>query len=124
MGNKYHNRKVIRDGEVFDSAKEYKRYCELLLLERAGEVTNLRRQVKYVLIPAQYEYIERLSSKGKPLKPKRVLLEREAAYIADFVYTDKSGSEVVEDTKGVKTKEYILKRKMMLHLLGIKIREV
>lgn len=124
MANKYHNRKVIRDGEVFDSAKEYKRYCELLLLERAGELTNLRRQVKYVLIPAQYEYIERTSSKGKLLKPKRVLLEREVAYIADFVYTDKNGSEVVEDTKGVKTKEYILKRKMTLYLCGIKIREV
>ncbi len=121
--NKYHSRKVIKDGEKFDSVKEYKRYCELLLLEKAGEVADLKRQVKFVLIPAQYEYIKRYSKSGKQLKDKRVLLEREVAYIADFVYTDKNSHVVVEDTKGFKTPEYRIKKKLMLWRYGIKIKE-
>lgn len=122
--SKYHSRKVIKDGEKFDSVKEYKRFCELLLLEKAGEVTDLKRQVKFVLIPAQYEYIKQYSKNGKQLKDKRVLLERETAYIADFVYRNKDGRVVVEDTKGVKTKDYIIKRKLMLHVYGIKVKEI
>ena len=74
-------------------------------------IKDLERQVKFVLIPAQYE-------NGK-------LIERAVTYIADFVYTDvKTGEKVVEDTKGMRTKEYILKRKMMLYLRGIRIKEV
>ncbi len=122
--NKYHSRKVIKDGEKFDSVKEYKRFCELLLLEKAGEVTDLKRQLKFVLIPAQYEYIKQYSKNGKQLKDKRVLLERETAYFADFVYRNKDGRVVVEDTKGVKTKDYIIKRKLMLHVYGIKVKEI
>lgn len=69
---KYHNRKVTRDGETFDSVKEYRRFCELRLLERAGAVTDLRRQVKFELIPAQ-----RIDGK---------VVERACSYVADFVY--------------------------------------
>lgn len=105
MINKYRNKKVIVDGEKFDSKKEYNRYCELKLLERAGKITKLARQVKFELIPKQAN-------------------ERACSYIADFVYAEENGKEVVEDTKGVKTPEYIIKRKLMLKLYGIRIREV
>ena len=123
---KYHNIKTKTfDGIEFDSRKEARRWNELKLLERAKEISNLQRQVKYVLIPAQYETIERYSKKGDRLKDGTKLIEREVAYIADFVYTDmKTGKTVVEDTKGVKTKDYIIKRKLMLYLHQIRIKEI
>ncbi len=108
---KYHNRKITRDDETFDSVKEYRRWCELKLMERAGVITNLRRQVKFELIPTQ-----------KDPETKKVI-ERACNYVADFVYWDGSKT-VVEDTKGFKTKEYIIKRKMMLCIHGIRIQEV
>lgn len=118
--SKYNNRKVRRDGLTFDSKKEHKRYNELLLLEQAGEIRNLRRQVKFVLIPTQREP-SKIGTRGGVKKGK--LLERECAYIADFVYTE-NGKMVVEDTKGIRTKDYIIKRKLMLRVYGIRIREV
>lgn len=118
--NKYHSRKITRDGETFDSAKEYRRWCELKLLERAGEITDLRRQVKYVLIPAQYETVG-YTPKGKLTKK---CVERDCSYIADFAYVDDCGVEYVEDTKGFKTKDYIIKRKLMLWVHGIRINEI
>lgn len=125
--SKYGARKITRDGVTFDSVKEYRRFCELRLLERAGEVTNLQRQVTFPLIPAQREepceVYQRGKNKGMPKQGK--LLEKEVTYIADFVYTDTAtGETIVEDVKGFKTKDYILKRKMMLYFHGIKIREV
>lgn len=105
---KYHNRKVTRDGETFDSVKEYRRFCELRLLERAGAVTDLQRQVKFELIPAQ-----RIDGK---------VAERACSYVADFVYME-NGQQVVEDAKGMRTQEYRLKRKLMLWVHGIRIRE-
>lgn len=118
--SKYNNRKVRRDGLTFDSKKEHKRYNELLLLEQAGEIRNLRRQVKFVLIPTQREPSQ-IGTRGGVKKGK--LLERECAYIADFVYSQ-NGKMVVEDTKGIRTKDYIIKRKLMLRVYGIRIREV
>lgn len=123
MRNKYQAIKTCVNGIEFDSRKEARRYQELLLLQRAGAILNLRRQVKYILIPAQYELYERYGKKGQELKPGRRLLEKECAYIADFVY-EENGKEVVEDTKGIKTKDYIIKRKMMLFMHGIRIKEV
>lgn len=117
---KYHNHKVRRDGLTFDSQKEHRRYNELLLLEQAGEIKNLRRQVKFLLIPTQREP-NIIGPRGGVKKGK--LLERECSYIADFVY-GKNGKMVVEDTKGVRTKEYIIKRKLMLNVYGIRIREI
>lgn len=124
---KYHNKKTITaDGVAFDSRKEAKRYYELLMLQSAGVISDLSRQVEYELIPNQYEIVERWSSKtGKKLVDKKELLERKVSYIADFVY--KEGENlVVEDTKSpaTRTKDYIIKRKLMLHIYGIKIREV
>lgn len=106
---KYGNRRTVIDGIPFDSQREARRYQELRLLERAGEISELRLQVSYPLIPAI-----RLRS-GK--------MERGVTYVADFVYTER-GETVVEDAKGVRTKEYIIKRKLMKQVHDIEIREV
>ena len=125
--NKYRNKTVVVDGIAFDSKKEARRFQELKLLESSGAIRDLQRQVKFVLIPAQYESTGERYTKGKKkgcMKPGK-LLERECAYIADFVYTDIGNARlVVEDTKGIKTDKYIIKRKLMLHVHGIKIKEV
>lgn len=94
---------------TFDSVKEYRRFCELSLIERSGAITDLQRQVKFELIPSQ-----RIDGK---------VVERPCTYVADFVYKE-DGKTVVEDTKGVKTKDYIIKRKLMMHVYGIRIKEV
>ena len=107
--SKYHAKKVTHNGITYDSKKECQRHSELLLLERAGVIQGLQRQVKYELIPSQ-----RVDGK---------VVERPVAYVADFVY-QQNGNTVVEDTKGFRTKEYIIKRKLMLWVHGIKIREV
>ena len=124
--NKYKNKKTITfDGILHDSRKEANRWAELKLMLRAGEIDDLRRQVKFELIPAQYEVIERYSRNGKRLKDDRKLIEKPVYYIADFVYIDKrTNNEIVEDTKGVKTKDYVIKRKLMLFLKGIRVREI
>lgn len=107
--SKYHSRKITRDGITYDSVKEYSRHQELLLLERAGAILGLQRQVRFELIPSQrYD--------GK-------VIERPCFYVADFVYQE-NGQTIVEDTKGFKTKDYIIKRKLMMYLCGIRIREV
>ncbi|MDR1138331.1 MAG: DUF1064 domain-containing protein [Clostridiales bacterium] len=104
MNTKYRNIRVTdpNTGAVFDSKREYNRWCELRLLERCGAIKGLTRQVKFELLP-----------KGK---------YRAVTYVADFVYMD-SGKQVVEDAKGVKTKEYIIKKKMLYHKYGIDIKE-
>ena len=92
----------------FDSKKEAARYAELKLMERAGMISNLQRQVKYELIPAQYK-------DGK-------CIFRSCSYVADFVY-EKNSEKIVEDTKGFKTPEYIIKKKLMYYLHQIEIKE-
>lgn len=120
--NKYGNTKIRCNGETYDSKKEYQRACELSLLERAGRIANLRRQVKFLLIPTQREPDE-IGPRGGVKKGK--VIEHEVAYLADFVYTDlETGETVVEDTKGIRTKDYIIKRKLMLYIHNIKVREV
>jgi hypothetical protein len=120
--NKYHNRKVkTNDGVVHDSRKEANRWTELKLLERAGEITDLKRQMEFLLIPPQYEEI---TTGKRTKKTKRKLVERPVVYRADFVYHNENGEIVVEDTKGFKTRDYIIKRKLMLYVYGIKVEEV
>ena len=110
--SKYHSEKLTIDGETFDSRREARRWAELKLLQQAGEIRALRRQVKFVLIPTQRD------ENGK-------LIEKEASYWADFVYTDtRTGEKIVEDAKGYRTPEYVLKRKLMLRVYGIRISEV
>lgn len=108
MVRKYKNRKLTIDGEVFDSQKEAHRYRELALLQRAGQISDLKRQVRYELIPTQ-----RIGGK---------VVEKSCVYIADFVYIE-NGETVVEDTKGFKTPEYRIKKKLLLYVHGIQIRE-
>lgn len=90
---KYHSKKTVLDGITFDSKKEARRYSELRLLEKAGVITGLKLQVRFEIVPKQKD-------------------ERAAHYVADFVYFE-NGKTVIEDTKGFKTPEYILKRKLM-----------
>ena len=118
--NKYRAKKVEIDGEKFDSVKESRRYTQLKLLERAGEISDLRRQVKFVLIPAQREP-DTVGKRGGRIKGK--LIEREVAYIADFTYIE-NGELIVEDAKGFRTKEYTIKRKLMLYIHNIRVKEV
>ena len=110
--NKYHNEEVTVKKIEFKSEKEANRWCELNLMVRGKVITGLERQVKFELIPNQKD------ENGK-------VIERAVNYIADFVYTDlKTGAQIVEDTKGAKTKDYIIKRKLMLYMHKIKIKEV
>lgn len=119
-GNKLHAEKVdmtMPDGTLmhFDSKREARRYMDLWLMQRSGEITNLRTQVKYPLLPKQ------VRSDGT----------RECAidYVADFVY-EKDGETVVEDSKGFRNtasaayRVFVLKRKMMLYFHGVTVREV
>lgn len=119
---KYRNNKINFDGETFDSMKEYWRYIELLHMQNDGKIKDLQRQVKYILIPAQREP-DTVGARGGIKKGK--LIEREVAYYADFVYKlADSGTLIVEDTKGMRTTEYIIKRKMMLYFHKIRIKEL
>lgn len=119
MNSKYHNRKFTAGGYKWHSKKEYDRWNELYALYIAGKITNLQRQVKYVLIPAQYGP-DKIGPRGGVKRGP--LLERECAYIADFVY-EQDGRIVVEDVKGVRTENYVTKRKLMLEKYGIRILE-
>lgn len=126
---KYKNKKMSVNGLSFDSIKEGKRYIHLLEKERNGEISSLQTQVKYVLIPSQYELYERYGKKGQKLKDGRRMVERECAYIADFVYVDNAtGETVVEDVKGYRRDGayniFVIKRKLMLKEHGIKLKEV
>lgn len=122
---KYNAKKTVVDGITFDSKHEAQRYRELKLLERAGEISNLQLQVPYDLIPSQYEVYERYSANtGKRLKDGKRLLEKGVKYNADFVYLDKRGIMHVEDAKGMRTTDYVIKRKLMLYIHNIRIEEV
>ena len=106
--SKYGVKKVTVNGITFDSRKEANRYIELSSLEKVGKVSDLQCQVKFELIPSQ-----RVNGK---------VVERAVNYIADFVYVE-NGQKVVEDTKGFKTPEYIIKRKLMLWVHKIQVKE-
>lgn len=103
--NKYGNQKTCYDGKTFDSKRECARYKELMLLERAGRIFDVQLQVPFVLIPKQPG-------------------ERACSYKADFVYRTQDGKQVVEDVKGKRTKDYLIKRKLMLYIHGIRVQEV
>ena len=101
--NKYHARKTTVDGITFDSAAEARRYMDLRLLERAREIGDLQRQVRFDFV----------------LHGIKI-----GTYVADFTYTDAATrARVVEDVKGVRTPVYVLKKKLMKALHGIEISE-
>lgn len=125
---KYNNHKATINGEEFDSQKEANRYFDLLLLQRAGKIHNLERQVRFELIPTQREP-DIIGKRGGVHKGK--LLEKGVDYVADFVYIDdETGEKVVEDVKGYRDPssagyaKFVIKRKLMLWIHGIRIREV
>lgn len=106
---KFGNRKTEIDGITFDSAKEARRYGYLRMLEKAGNITELRLQVPFVLVRAAKVH-------GRNRCARK--------YIADFVYLDQEGKCHVEDAKGAKTDLYLWKRHMMVTEHGIDIEEV
>lgn len=112
--NKYRARKTTVDGVVFDSQKEANDYEVLRWREKAGEIADLQRQVPFVLIENQYDKY------GK-------LLERKCEYIADFVWLDcRTGEKIVADSKSkaTVTPEYIIKRKLMLKIYGVRVKQI
>lgn len=123
MASKYHSRKITVGGITFDSKREAKRYQELYLQQRAGEISGLELQKRFELIPAQYETFARYGKKGQRLKDGQRCIEKAVVYVADFTY-QRNGEMVVEDSKGFRTKDFILKRKLMLWVHGIRIKEV
>lgn len=114
------NKKVTINGKTFDSIKEAQRYSELRFLEIAGEIRDLKTQVEFELIPAQFEP-DTIGKRGGIRKGK--CIERACKYIADFAYYTKDGEYVVEDSKGYREEDYRIKRKLMLYLLKIRIKE-
>lgn len=120
--SKYHAKKITVDGRTFDSKKEYRRYKELVLLEKARVIENLQCQVKFNLLPSYVETYPRYSEKtGRRIKDGTRTVERECNYIADFVYYE-NGKMVVEDTKGFATPDFKIKKKLMLWVHGIKVK--
>lgn len=106
-GNKYHARKATVDGITFDSRREADRYLVLKSMEEDGIIEDLRRQVRYELVPA-------FDVDGKHYRP--------VYYVADFTYRE-NGHEVIEDVKGMKTDVYRLKAKLVAYRYGMNIRE-
>lgn len=105
--SKYRAVKTVVDNIRFDSKKEAARYCELKLLVKADVIRDLRLQVPFEIVPS-------VIIGGRK--------QRAVMYKADFVYTE-NGEQVVEDTKGMRTAEYIIKRKLMKHVYGIEVLE-
>lgn len=110
MSYKYYNQPTTVNGIRFDSKKEARRYQELMLLLRAGEISDLRLQQNVTLIEGFK------TADGETVRPE--------IYKADFAYYDKYGNRVLEDVKGKKTQVYLLKRKQVQDKLGVRIREI
>lgn len=123
MRTKYNAHKTEVDGIKFDSRKEASRWQELMVLAKAGEITELERQKRYELTP-QFREPDIIGPKGGRKKGRVIL--KASTYVADFVYKDNDGKTVVEDVKSpaTRTPAYILKKKMMYMRYGILIREV
>ena len=131
MGNKF-GAKQIKDpatGEIFDSKKEFIRWCELRILERAGKISGLKRQVTFELIPSQREESTEVYKAGpqKGMPKPGAVIEKPCKYVADFIYCDADGKTVVEDVKGYKKGAaydlFAIKRKLFLQRYGIRITE-
>ena len=110
--NKFRNRKTEVNGIKFDSKKEATEYVKLKHDLDTGKIKTLRLQVPFKLLPKQSDTIT-----GK-------LIERAVVYKADFVVKELNNSETIIDVKGIRTQLYILKRKLMLFVYDIKIKEI
>lgn len=118
--NKYNN---VKSGK-YDSKKEKQHAGYLKLLESQGYISQLKEQVKFELIPAQYNVVATRTKKG--ISNKKKCVEKSCSYIADFTYIDHMDGDqfTVVDTKGVRTEVYKIKRKLMLQVHGITIKEI
>ncbi len=126
------NKKVVTPDGTFDSKREHERFCELHILLRRGLIKDLDRQVPFPLIPTIREQIgvyTRGEKKGQPKYGK--VIEHGVTYVADFVYTDTAtGEKIVEDAKGFRDPHsstyqvFVIKRKLMLWINGIRVKEV
>ena len=120
--NKYGAQSTVVDGIKFPSQKEARRYAQLKMLERAGEIRDLQRQVEFELIPAQFEPSKTLKN-GRKVRGR--CIERKCVYISDFAYIQSdTGEYIVEDAKGFRTDVYRLKKKLLLYKYNIRIKEV
>ena len=108
--SKYHNRKT----KGFDSAKEWRRNQELEIMQRAGEISELNRQVPFVLMPS-YTISDETTKQG-------FRTVREIRYIADFTYI-KNGKRIIEDVKGVQTEVFKIKRKLLERKIALGVIE-
>lgn len=109
--SKYHNKKV----KGFDSAKEWRRNQELETLQRAGEISELNRQVPFVLMPS-YTIADKTTRQG-------YRTVREIRYIADFTYRLKDGTRIIEDVKGMQTDVFKIKRKLLERKIALGVIE-
>lgn len=119
--SKYNNKQVKICGKIFDSKHEAERYLLLLSMQREGSISDLRLQVPFELIPSQREP-DIIGPRGGVKSGK--CIEKACVYYADFVYKDNDGNTVVEDAKGVRTEAYKIKKKLMLYVHKINIKEV
>lgn len=111
MPSKYRNVPTVVDNLKFDSLAEARRYGELKLLLRAGLIRDLRLQVRHQLLPAVRFHGSKRQTPGLD-------------YVSDFEYFDvEKGAEVCEDSKGARTRVYLMKKHMMKALLGMEIFE-
>ena len=118
---KYGNKTITTPEGKFDGKYEWERWLFLKEAAKNGQISALRRQVEFTLIPRQTKTkITHLKTKDKI---EEAFAEHPVTYIADFVY-EKNGETIVEDFKGVRTDVYVVKRKLMLYVHGISIREV
>lgn len=132
--NKYSNHKVVTKDGKFDSKLEYSRYVFLQHQERIGRIYKLQKQVPFELIPQQVVTIPQFSEKtGKPIKNKVIVAEQALFYVADFTYYIVDPADptnvskrlpILEDTKGFRTSDYKIKRKVIRHLRHIPITEI
>lgn len=107
--NKYKNKECTFNGIKFQSLREKNYYIKLQTLQNYGKISELQRQVEFVLI--------------ETFKLGRKTY-RKTSYFADFTYIDEEGNYHVVDTKGFRTKEYQLKKKLMAWKYGIEIEEI
>lgn len=120
--SKFGNEKVTVDGVTYDSTGEYKRFCFLKMLEKAGEISNLRHHVNFELIPKiTREEVVHLKTKDKVVTKVDQLARH---YEADFVYINKKGEEIIEDFKGQETDLFKFKAALFFYLYKKRIRIV
>ena len=120
---KYNSKKITIDGIIFASKREAKHYEFFKAQKAAGEISDFKMQVSFVLVPTQTEGVTVFDKKGNH-KTKTKVVEHAVKYVADFVVTDIDGSMTVYDVKGFPTPVYGIKRKLMRYVHGIAIQEL